>query len=80
MSRRISGSSFRGNRVEVCIAGRGEKTGTRRLLLGVVGGGVLGGEVLGGSMVVIVGKGPSQKKKVNGGGNQGFKLNERSRV
>jgi len=58
MSRKTSGSSFRGNTVEAGMAGRGEKTGTfGRFLLGVVGG----------SVVVIVGKRREPKRKLRKG-------------
>ena len=59
MSRKVSGSSFRGIKVVVGIARRGENTGTfGRSFLGVVGGSVL----------VIVGKGAQAKKsKLKGG-------------
>lgn len=58
MSRRMSGSSFRGSKVEAGMAGRGEKTGMfGRFLLGVVGG----------LVVVIVCKRREPRKKVKVG-------------
>ena len=55
MSRKTSGSSFQGSKVEAGIAGRGEKTGTfGQVLLGVVGG----------SVVVIVSNGMSQEREL----------------
>jgi len=59
ISRKTSGSSFRGNNVDAGMAGQGEKTGTfGRFLLGVVGRGVEG------SVVVIVSKRREPKSRL----------------
>jgi len=63
MSRKVLGSSLQGSKVELGIAGQGEKIGIGQFLLAVVGGSVL----------VIVEKGMWAKKRgVKGRGIKGL--------